>query len=240
MTNKEKAVVLLSGGLDSTTTLAIALDKGYDVYPIIFDYDQRHKSEILMAQCQSRIYGLEEKIVRCDFQQFGGSALTDRNIEVPTDRNLDQMTEAIPVTYVPGRNTIFLAHALSYAETLGAEKIYTGVNCLDYSGYPDCRPEYIKAFQYLANLATKQGVEGGQVIIETPLIEKTKIEIIKIGTKLGVNYSLTSSCYQPVTDIAGMPLACGKCDSCILRKQAFAEAGIEDPTRYVDESTRTY
>ena len=226
--SRKKAVVLLSGGLDSTTALAVALDEGYEARPMIFDYEQRHKVEIEMAHKQCIIYGLNNQLIKCDFAKFGGSALTDHGIEVPTHRTLDEMTEAIPVTYVPGRNTIFLAHALSYAETIGAQAIFTGVNCLDYSGYPDCRPEYIKAFQEVARLGTKQGVEGNPVVIKTPLIEMTKVDIIKLGTKLGVDYSLTSSCYQP--DRHGA--ACGKCDSCLLRKEGFLKAGVKDPTIY--------
>ena len=228
MVSNKKAVVLLSGGLDSATTLAIARSEDYECHALIFDYEQRHKVEIQFAQEQCKIHKVEHKLIYPDFGQFGGSALTDDNLEVPTDRNLDQMTEAIPVTYVPGRNTIFLSYALSYAEVIGAKAIFTGVNCLDYSGYPDCRPEYIAQFEELAKLATKQGVEGNPVKILTPLIFKTKTQIVEWGITLGVDYSKTSSCYNP--DDHGH--ACGKCDSCILRKQAFADLNIPDPTIY--------
>ena len=223
-----KAVVLLSGGLDSTTALAVAKNRNYQCSALIFDYTQRHRIEIEYAQKQCDLNNIDHKIIHTDFGQFGGSALTDPTLEVPTDRNLDQMTEEIPITYVPGRNTIFLSYALSYAETIGANAIFTGVNALDYSGYPDCRPEYIEKYQELANLSSKAGVEGRRITINAPLIDLTKVEIIELGTKLGVDYSLTSSCYNPTDE----GLACGVCDSCILRKEGFKEAGIPDPTKY--------
>ena len=224
----KKAVVLLSGGLDSATALAIAMDQGYDCSAISFDYEQRHKIEIEFAKAQCTILGINHKTILPDFGKFGGSALTDKGLEVPVHRDIDEMTESIPITYVPGRNTIFIAYALSYAETIDAQTIFLGVNCLDYSGYPDCRPVYIEAFETLAALSSKQAVEGKPIKIETPLIDKTKVEIIQIGTKLGVDYSITSSCYNPTKD----GLACGKCDSCILRSQGFEQAGILDPTKY--------
>ena len=229
MVSNKKAVVLLSGGLDSTTALAVARKEDYECHALIFDYEQRHRVEIEYAQLQCRLNKIDNRIVYCDFGQFGGSALTDKTLEVPEDRGLDQMTESIPITYVPGRNTIFLSYALSYAETIAAEAIFMGVNHLDYSGYPDCRPEYIAKFQELARLATKAGLEGNDPIIKTPLINKTKVEIIQLGVSLGVDYSKTSSCYNP--DEHGH--ACGVCDSCILRKQGFKEAGVPDPTIYV-------
>ena len=229
----KKAVVLLSGGIDSTTTLAIARSQDYTCSALIFDYEQRHRIEIEYAQKQCDLYNIDHKVVHADFGQFGGSALTDKTLEVPADRNLEQMTESIPITYVPGRNTIFLSYALSFGETIGAEAIFTGVNALDYSGYPDCRPEYIAKFNQLAGLATKQGVEGQPVTVIAPLIEKTKVEIIQWGDKLGVDYSLTSSCYNPTKE----GLACGECDSCILRKQGFAEAGVPDPTKYAPKKS---
>ena len=225
-----KAVVLLSGGLDSATALAVAQSAEYECYTLSFDYNQRHKVELNCAKDLSATLKVKEhKIVK--FDMFGGSALNDSLLEVPKGRALEEMIESIPITYVPARNTIFLAHALSYAEVLEADTIFTGVNVLDYSGYPDCRPEYIEAFERVANLATKRGVEGHNLIIETPLINLTKVEIIQLGTDLGVPYNLTSSCYDPSPD----GKACGKCDSCLLRKQGFQDAGVEDPTRYMKE-----
>ena len=232
---EKKAVVLFSGGLDSATALGVALEQNYKCYPMSFFYEQRHQIELEFAKKMSTALGLDSHlVVNFDLRQFGGSALTDTSIDVPKQRTLDQMTESIPVTYVPARNTIFLSHALAYAEVLGAEAIFTGVNSLDYSGYPDCRPEYISAFQKLANLATKISIEdtdqANTIKIKAPLIYKTKSEIIALGTKLGIDYSLTSSCYEPTPT----GLACGKCDSCLLRKQGFKEAGVPDPTRYVN------
>jgi len=225
----KKAVVLLSGGLDSTTTLAIARDEGYDIYAMSFRYDQRHAVELGRAKNIGKALGVKQHtIVDIDLRTFGGSALT-ADIEVPKGRSDADMSNGIPITYVPARNTIFLSYALAYAEVLGADTIFIGVNALDYSGYPDCRPEYIEAYQKMASLATQAGVEGKtELTIRTPLIDKTKAGIIQIGTALGVDYGLTLSCYDP--DAEGR--ACGRCDSCLLRKRGFREAGIPDPTRY--------
>ncbi|MDH3256075.1 MAG: 7-cyano-7-deazaguanine synthase QueC [Nitrospinota bacterium] len=230
---KKKAVVLLSGGLDSTTVLAIALQQGYDPITLCFDYGQRHRVELEKSRVLSRKMGAREhKEVKIDLRQFGGSALTD-DIEVPKGRSEGEMTAEIPVTYVPARNTVFLSFALAAAEVARAEDIFIGVNAIDYSGYPDCRPEYIQAFEQMANLATKAGVEGSSKFkIHTPLIQLTKAEIIKKGLELGVDYSLTHSCYHP--DDQGHP--CGQCDSCLLRKKGFAEAGVEDPLVYQNQT----
>ena len=229
MSEKKKAVALLSGGLDSTTALWIAKDEGYAVYALSFRYGQRHLVELESARRVAESAGVEKHlIVDIDLRAIGGSALTDE-IEVPKERSADEMSSGIPVTYVPARNTIFLSFALAWAETLGAEDIFIGVNALDYSGYPDCRPEYIEAFASMANLATKAGVEGNmQLKIHTPLVAMTKAEIIKRGLELDVDYSLTHSCYDPTPG----GLACGKCDSCLLRLKGFAEAGARDPLRY--------
>ena len=221
-----KAVCLLSGGLDSTTVLAIAKAQGFDVYAMSFQYGQRH---VLELECAKRVAATfdvtEHLIVNFDLRQIGGSALTS-DIQVPKDRPVTEMSHGIPVTYVPARNTIFLSFALGWAEVLGASDIFIGVNALDYSGYPDCRSEYIAAFQIMANLATKAGVEGTQNLkIHTPLIQLTKAEIIRKGLSLGVDYSQTSSCYDPGED--GRP--CGRCDSCQLRTKGFEEAGVKDP-----------
>lgn len=224
-----KAVVLLSGGLDSATTLAIAR-QGYDCYTLAFDYGQRHHSELQAAQRISVAQGaLEHKVVHLDLNLIGGSALTDMSIAVP-ERSLERIGEAgIPLTYVPARNTVFLSIALGWAEVLGAQDIFIGVNAVDYSGYPDCRPEYLAAFETLANLATRAGVEGQKISLHAPLIQLSKADIIRRGHSLGVNYALTVSCYQA----DGSGRACGRCDSCLLRKQGFTEAGITDPTPYV-------
>jgi 7-cyano-7-deazaguanine synthase len=229
MTSKERAVVLLSGGLDSATALAVALAQGFEVYAISFRYGQRHAVELASAQRIAEAYAVEQHLVLdIDLQRIGGSALTDQ-IEVPKRRSSLEMSSGIPVTYVPARNTIFLSFALAWAERLLASDMFIGVNALDYSGYPDCRPEYIEAFERMANLATKAGVEGRmRVKIHTPLIAMTKAEIIKTGLKLGVDYSLTHSCYDPTSQ----GLACGRCDSCLLRLKGFAEAGARDPLRY--------
>ncbi len=226
---RKKAVVLLSGGLDSTTTLAIAHDEGYDTYCMSFRYGQRHTVELQCAINIAKALGVKQHIVvDIDLRTFGSSALT-ADIEVPKNRPDSEMGNSIPITYVPARNTIFLSYALAYAEVLVAETIFIGANAIDYSGYPDCRPEYIDAYQTMANLATQAGVEGKTKLrIRAPLIDKTKTEIIQIGTALGVDYSLTLSCYDP--DAEGR--ACGGCDSCLLRKRGFTEAGIPDPTRY--------
>jgi 7-cyano-7-deazaguanine synthase len=224
----KKCVVLTSGGIDSTTTLAIAMDQGFELYSLTFDYGQRHKLEIQSANKVAEYFHVKEhKLISLNLRTFGGSALTD-NIEVPVHRDLADISREIPVTYVPARNTIFLSYALAWAEVLKAYDIFIGVNALDYSGYPDCRPEFIDAYQKMANLATKEAVEGNPITIHAPLIKLTKANIIKAGTNLNVDYSITSSCYNPSE--AG--LACGSCDSCLLRKKGFLEAGVEDPTRY--------
>jgi 7-cyano-7-deazaguanine synthase len=224
-----KAVVLLSGGLDSTTTLAIARAQGFDCYALSFRYGQRHQIEIEAARRVARALAVSKHvIVPIDLRVFGGSALT-ADLDVPKARSLEEIGTGIPVTYVPARNTIFLSFALAYAEVLESSDIFLGVNALDYSGYPDCRPEYIQAFQHLALLATKAGVEGRQrLTIHTPLIRMTKAQIIREGCKLGVDYSLTSSCYDPSPE--GIP--CGTCDSCLLRLKGFSEAGLKDPLQY--------
>jgi len=217
--------VLLSGGLDSATCLAIAMDQGFECYGLSFDYGQRHLSELEAAARLADAAGLADyKVIPVDMRGIGSSALTDESIAVP-----EQAGEGIPVTYVPARNTVFLAYALGWAEILEADSIFIGVNALDYSGYPDCRPDFISAFQTLANLATKRGVEGNIIEVETPLIHLTKAEIISKGTALGVDYSKTVSCYQ--ADARGR--ACGRCDSCRLRKKGFMDAGVEDVTVYV-------
>ena len=226
----KKAVVLVSGGLDSATTLAMAKNSGYDCYAISFNYGQRHQVELESANTVASSMGvIEHKVVSLGLGDIGGSALTDNNIAVPQN-TADNISTEIPVTYVPARNTVFLSLALGWAEVLDAEAIFIGVNAVDYSGYPDCRPEYIEAFQTMANLATKKGVEGQLIQIETPLIHLTKAEIIQKGTELGVNYAQTLSCYAP--DAEGH--ACGRCDSCRLRQQGFEEANIPDPTVYSD------
>lgn len=220
----KKAVVLLSGGLDSATALAIALDQGYQCYVLSFDYGQRSLTELNAAkEIAKQMAVAEHRVIRLHLEDFGGSALTDHSIDVP-----EEETDEIPVTYVPARNTVFLSLALGWAEVLEADSIFIGVNAVDYSGYPDCRPEYIAAFETMANLATKRGVEGLPIKIETPLIDLTKEQIIQTGSRLGVDYSLTVSCYQ--ADDQGK--ACGHCDSCRLRAQGFANAGVSDPTRY--------
>ncbi len=219
----KKAVILLSGGLDSVTTLALAQEQGFDCHALSLAYGQRHNAELQAAKRIAAAYGVEHKVIPIALDAIGGSALTDAAIAVP-----DHATEGIPVTYVPARNTVFLALALGWAEVLGAWDIFIGVNAVDYSGYPDCRPEYIDAFQQLARLATKGGVEGGEFHICAPLIELTKAEIIQIGLRLGVDYANTVSCYA--ADAEGR--ACGVCDACRLRAQGFRDAGIPDPTRY--------
>ena len=231
--DKRRAVVLLSGGLDSTTVLAVARAEGYEVYALTFRYGQRHEAEIEAARRVGALYGVAEHVVtEIDLRAFGGSALTGDG-EIPKNRSADEMAGLIPVTYVPARNTIFLSFALAWAEVLGACGIFIGVNALDYSGYPDCRPEYIAAFERLAALATKAGVEGGQRLsIHTPLINLTKAEIVKKGIELGVDYSLTVTCYDPSADGA----ACGHCDACLLRLKGFAENALSDPARYQPSS----
>ncbi len=224
MRRDTKAVVLLSGGLDSATVLAFARERGLKCYTLSFDYGQRHRAELEAAVRVSQHLGaVEHRVMEIPLGALGGSALTDADIEIPEDGG-----DGIPVTYVPARNTVFLSLALAWAEVLTADVILIGVNAVDYSGYPDCRPEFIEAFQSLATLATKQGVEGRPVTIEAPLVTLTKAEIIQRGTAAGVNYALTVSCYR--ADRQGR--ACGRCDACRLRRQGFADAGIEDPTRY--------
>ncbi|HMD77459.1 MAG TPA: 7-cyano-7-deazaguanine synthase QueC [Terracidiphilus sp.] len=225
----KRAVVLLSGGLDSATVLAIARSRGYELYALSFSYGQRHILELEAARRVAASIGVAaHRIAAIDLRVFGGSALTG-DIDVPKGRSTDEMAHGIPITYVPARNTIFLSFALAWAEVLGSSDIFIGVNALDYSGYPDCRPEFIEAFEKMANLATKSGVEGRQALkIHTPLIALSKAEIIRKGIGLGVDYSLTSSCYDPSP--AGEP--CGQCDSCLLRRKGFRENGIDDPLRY--------
>ncbi len=223
----KKAVVLLSGGLDSSTCMAIAKHEGYELYALSFDYGQRHKKEMESAKEIARYFGAKEhKIMKIDLRQIGGSALTDDSIPVPENRDEEHMADEIPPTYVPARNTILLSFALAYAEVIDADAIYIGANALDYSGYPDCRPEYYKAFEKVARLGTKRGVEGKPIEIKYPLINMTKAEIIKTGMKLGVPYELTWSCYK------GGEKACGVCDSCKLRIKGFKEAGYRDPIEY--------
>jgi len=223
MTTK-KAVILTSGGLDSTTLLAIAKSEGYECYSLAFDYGQRHRAELDAAAKISPLIGaVTHKVVKLDLGSIGGSALTDTRIDVP-----EHETSGIPVTYVPARNTVFLSIALGWAEVLGAMDIFIGVNAVDYSGYPDCREEYIKAYEAMANLATRSAVEGAPLRIQTPLIDLSKAKIIKLGLALGIDYAMTVSCYQA----SEKGRACGKCDSCRLRKIGFTEAGIKDPTHY--------
>lgn len=224
MSDSKRAVILVSGGLDSTTVLAMARAQGYDCYTLSFDYGQRHRAELFAAGKVSAVLGdVEHKVVHLNLDSIGGSALTDESIDVP-----EEETEGIPVTYVPARNTIFLSIALGWAEVLGAHDIFIGVNAVDYSGYPDCRPEYIASFEAMANLATRVGVEGQSISINTPLMDLGKGEIIKAGIALGVDYSLTVSCYQATDE----GLACGRCDSCRLRREGFNQAGVADSTRY--------
>lgn len=221
----KRAVVLLSGGLDSATVLAIAADQGYECYALSFDYGQRALTELNAAKAVSASVGAKEhRVFSLDLAQFGGSALTDSSIEVPEGE-----TDGVPITYVPARNTIFLSMALAWAEVLHADAIFIGVNAVDYSGYPDCRPEFIKAYEEMANLATRNGVTGEPFKIETPLIDLTKAEIIQAGHRLGLDYALTVSCYQSDDD----GRACGRCDSCRLRAKGFSDASVTDPTRYI-------
>ena len=222
-----KAVVLLSGGVDSTTVLAIAKADGFDPYALSFDYGQRHSAELSASRRIAGRLGVSEHVVaKIDLRMFGGSALTS-SIAVPKGRSLAEMSQGIPVTYVPARNTVFLSFALAWAEVLGAADIFIGVNALDYSGYPDCRPEFLYAFERMANLATKAGVEGQRFNVRAPLVSLTKAGIIRRGTELGVDYGMTCSCYDPKPSGA-----CGACDSCLLRAKGFAEAGVSDPTQY--------
>ncbi len=222
----KKAVVLVSGGLDSATVLAIARDRGYHCYTLSFDYGQRHQAELHAAAVVAETFdAVEHKVVALDLRTIGGSALTDDAIAIP-----EQSSVGVPTTYVPARNTVFLSIALGWAEVLSAEDIFIGVNAVDYSGYPDCRPDYIAAYETMANLATKAGVEGTRLRIKTPLIDLTKADIIRRGTELGVDYGLTISCYQATDE----GLACGLCDSCQFRRKGFSDADIADPTRYCD------
>ena len=229
MKNNLKAVVLLSGGIDSATTLAIAQNRGFDIYALSFRYGQRHVVELEAAMRIARSSSVvKHLIIDIDLRLIGGSALT-ADIAVPKSRSTEQMGKDIPVTYVPARNTIFLSYALAWAEVVGVNDIFIGVNALDYSGYPDCRPEYIAAYEQMANLATKAGVESGQKLkIHTPLIQMSKAQIIQKGIELKMDYSLTHSCYDP----SASGEACGKCDSCLLRLKGFKDAGIKDPVRY--------
>jgi len=226
---ERKAVVLLSGGLDSTTTLATARSEGYECYALSFDYGQRHRRELQAAQQVAEALGAREhRVVRLDIAQFGGSALT-ADLEMPKGRELEEIGQGIPPTYVPARNTIFLAHGLAWAEVIEAFDIFIGANCIDYSGYPDCRPEYLRAFEYLANLATKAAVEGrGRFRIQAPMLTLSKEDIIRRALELGVDLALTWSCYDPTPD----GKACGQCDSCILRRSGFEQVGIADPIPY--------
>jgi 7-cyano-7-deazaguanine synthase len=225
MAEEKRAVILVSGGLDSTTVLAMAKAEGYACYTLSFDYGQRHRAELLAAERVSQTLGdVQHKVVHLNLDSIGGSALTDTGIDVP-----EEETEGIPVTYVPARNTVFLSIALGWAEVLGANDIFIGVNAVDYSGYPDCRPDYIEAYEVMANLATRAGVEGKKLTVHTPLMDLGKDEIVRLGVELGVDYSLTVSCYQ--ADDEGR--ACGKCDSCRLRAVGFQAAGVDDPTHYI-------
>lgn len=224
LSNEKRAVILLSGGLDSATVVAMARADGYTCYTMSFDYGQRHRAELDAAARVARDLGVvEHKVIGLNLNGIGGSALTDSSIDVP-----EAPSEGIPVTYVPARNTVFLSLALGWAEVLGARDIFIGVNAVDYSGYPDCRPEFVEAFERMANLATKAGVEGNGFRIQAPLQNLSKADIVKAGVRLGVDYGLTVSCYQ--ADDSGR--ACGKCDSCRLRAEGFSAAGISDPTRY--------
>jgi len=223
--SEKRAVVLLSGGLDSATALAMAMEQGYSCHVLSFDYGQRSVTELNAARAIAAQAGVSEhRVLRLHLEDFGGSALTDTSIDVPEDQ-----AEGVPVTYVPARNTVFLSLALGWAEVLDADAIFIGVNAVDYSGYPDCRPEFIEAFERMANLATRRGINGDPVHIETPLMHLTKADILRRGTALGIDYALTVSCYQ--ADMEGR--ACGRCDSCRLRAKGFEDAGVVDPTRYV-------
>ncbi len=237
MTRSAKAIVLVSGGIDSTTTLALAMQQDFEAYALSFDYGQRHKCELEAAKRVVAHLGASGHVVaRIDLRAFGGSALTDE-IEVPKWRDVRGMASEIPVTYVPARNTIFLSVALGWCEVLAAQDIFIGANAVDYSGYPDCRPQFLEAFERMANLATKAGVEGtASYRIHAPLLRMTKAEIIRTGVQAGVDYSLTHSCYDPSPE----GLACGACDSCILRLRGFAEAGIPDPARYAGRSPEPF
>ena len=227
----KRAVVLLSGGLDSTTTLATAIAEDYETYALSFDYGQRHKIEIVAARRIARALGAKEhRVGKIDMRIFGGSALTD-DVAVPKKRSATEIGHGIPITYVPARNTIFLSYALALAEVISSTDIFIGANAIDYSGYPDCRPTFIAAFETLANLATKAGIEGARFRIHAPLIKFSKAEIIRKALELDVDFSITHSCYDPSPD----GVACGECDSCLLRLRGFREAGVEDPIRYANK-----
>ena len=227
----KRAVVLLSGGLDSTTTLATAIAEDYETYALSFDYGQRHKIEIVAARRIARALGAKEhRVGKIDMRIFGGSALTD-DVAVPKKRSATEIGHGIPITYVPARNTIFLSYALALAEVISSTDIFIGANAIDYSGYPDCRPTFIAAFETLANLATKAGIEGARFRIHAPLIKFSKAEIIRKALELDVDFSITHSCYDPSPD----GVACGECDSCLLRLKGFREAGVEDPIRYANK-----
>jgi 7-cyano-7-deazaguanine synthase len=229
------AVVLLSGGIDSTTTLAIAIEEGYEPFALSFDYGQRHQIEMAAARRVASSLGAKQhRIAKIDLRVFGGSALTD-DVAVPKQRSEKEIAHGIPVTYVPARNTIFLSYALAWAEVIPAGDIFMGVNAVDYSGYPDCRPEFVEAFENLANVGTKAGIEGRQFQIHTPLIKLSKAEIIRKAVELGLDLSLTHSCYDPTPEGFG----CGECDSCLLRLKGFREAGIKDPIRYAKNDRNT-
>ncbi|HEY6099646.1 MAG TPA: 7-cyano-7-deazaguanine synthase QueC [Anaeromyxobacter sp.] len=228
MPRRRRAVVLLSGGLDSSTCLAVARVAGFEAHCLSVDYGQRHRGELARARRIARALGAAgHEVVKVDLSAFGGSALTDRSIPVPKGRSPSRMARDIPVTYVPARNTVLLALALAHAETIGAEDVYVGVNALDYSGYPDCRPEFLRAFERVARVAARAGVSGRALRIRAPLLRLSKAGIIKLGAALGVPYRLTQSCYDPVRG-----RACGSCDACVLRRMGFEEAGVRDPTQY--------
>ena len=238
MSSTPPAIVLLSGGLDSATCLALAREEGFACHALSFDYGQRHAGELDAARTVAqRLWATEHRIIKVDLAQLGGSALTDPALDVPRDRDDDQLGEGIPITYVPARNTVFLAYALAWAEVLPARDIFIGVNAVDYSGYPDCRPAFVQAFERMANLATRVGTEadGPGIRIRAPLQHLSKAEIIRKGLSLGVDYSMTRSCYDP----APGDLSCGHCDACTLRLRGFAEAGVEDPAPYVQGTPRT-
>jgi 7-cyano-7-deazaguanine synthase len=231
---RKRAVVLLSGGLDSSTCLAVARARGYEVHCLSVDYGQRHRGEIARARRVARALGARQhRVVKVDLSAFGGSALTDPAIAVPKDRSPREMRRSIPATYVPARNTVLLALALAHAESVGPRDVFVGVNALDYSGYPDCRPEFLRAFERLSRVATKAGVEGRPVRIRAPLLRLTKARIVRLGTRLGVPYRLTLSCYDPIR-----ARACGRCDACQLRRKGFLEAGIPDPTQYATPASK--
>ncbi len=227
----KRAVVLVSGGIDSATTLALCVRDGFEAYALSFDYGQRHRREIIAAEKIATAFGARRfRVAKIDLRVFGGSALTDE-IAVPKSRSTEELSSGIPLTYVPARNTIFLSYALAWAEVLDMRDIFIGVNAIDYSGYPDCRPEFIAAFEKLAGLATKAGTEGAQFHIQAPLISMSKADIIRKANELGVDFSLTHSCYDPTPE----GFACGQCDSCQLRLKGFREAGLQDPIRYAQE-----